>query len=74
MTIKSIFRYRNAFINWLNVVIHVIKNQYPFVAKLRTGEIITIKNSFQCWLASYCVPVEYDEKNDITSFTFKNYN
>ena len=74
MKMESIFRYRNAFINWLNVVIRVKKSQYPFTAKLRNGELITIKNSFQCWLASYGVPVEYDEKNDITSFTFKNYN
>lgn len=73
MSVKSIFRYRKTFINWLEVLTCVVRNQYPFKGKLRSGDIITIENSFQCWLASYGVTVNYDKKNDITSFKFNGF-
>lgn len=72
MKVKSIFRYRKAFDNWFSVLFHLNQHRYPFIGKMKNGRKIIIKNSFQCWLASYGVPVEYDEKTNITSFMFQN--
>jgi FkbM family methyltransferase len=72
MKIESIFRYRDVFKNWINVLTHVIFNKYPVNAVMKDGSTLVIKNPLQCWLASYGVKVEYDEENDITSFKFKN--
>jgi len=72
-SIGSIFRYKGVFTNWQYVIFGYLRGKYPIIAKMKDGHTLAINNPFQLWLTSYGIYTNYDEKTDITSFSFKNH-
>lgn len=67
----AVIRYKKTYKNWIKVIFKVYAQRYPIKGKMRNGKIVIIKNSFQSWLSSYGVFVEFDQKKDITCFVFR---
>lgn len=50
--IRAVLNYRRTYRNYLSVLLHILKNEYPFEAISKTGKHIILHNKYELWFVS----------------------
>ena len=70
---ESTLRYFRAYRNSISVMIHLIRNQFPFEGILKNGKKITIHNYYEAYLTSFGIMDGYSIKGKIVTISKKGF-
>ena len=67
--LESPLRYIRAYKNGISVMMHLLRNQFPFEGILKNGEKITIHNYYEAYLTSFGILSGYSIKDNIVTIS-----
>ena len=71
--LDSPLRYSRAYKNGISVMIHLMRNKFPFQGVLKNGKKITLNNYYEAYLTSFNILDGYKIKDNIIIISKKEF-